>query len=160
MSAEGGGQATAGAGLRVDFYILDSDAPNGRLQLACKLAEKAYLADHSVLIWHTDAQELRSLDELLWVFRDGSFVPHELAGAPRPGATANESPVTLSAGLAPPGPVDVLINLAPEVPPCLAQSKRVIEIIDSDETRRKAGRMRFKAYRDSGVQPASHNVQL
>jgi len=156
MSAEAGGQATAGtapdAALRVDFYILDSEAPNGRLQLACKLAEKAYLAEQSVLIWHTDPQELRSLDDLLWVFRDGSFIPHDMIGG--------EAPVILSAGVAPPGPLDVLINLAPDVPPCLAQSKRVIEIIDSDETRRKAGRLRFKAYRENGVQPASHNVQL
>jgi DNA polymerase III subunit chi len=147
--------------LRVDFYVLDSDTPSGRLQLACKLAEKAYLADQSVLIWDTDAQELRSLDELLWVFRDGSFVPHDmLAAATAPGSTPNDAPVTLSAGVAPTGPVDVLINLAPDVPPCAAQSRRVIEIVDSDETRRKAGRIRFKAYRDSGVQPASHNVQL
>jgi DNA polymerase-3 subunit chi len=145
--------------LRVDFYILDTDAPNGRLQLACKLAEKAYLAEQSVLIWHTDGEELRSLDEMLWTFRDGSFVPHEMTGATRQ-AAPNDTPVTLSAGVAPSGPVDVLINLAPDVPPCVAQSKRVIEIIDGDETRRKAGRTRFKAYRDSGVQPASHNVQL
>jgi DNA polymerase-3 subunit chi len=145
--------------LRVDFYILDSEAPNGRLQLACKLAEKAYLAEQSVLIWHTDPQELRSLDELLWVLRDGSFVPHEMIGGAGAPAAPTDSPVTLSAGVAPPGPVDVLINLAPDLPPCLAQSRRVIEIIDGDETRRKAGRMRFKAYRDSGVQPASHNIR-
>jgi len=149
-----------GPGLRVDFYILDSEAPNGRLQLACKLAEKAYLAEQSVLIWHTDAQELRSVDEMLWVFRDGSFIPHEMLGGASAPATPTECPVTLSAGVAPADPVDVLINLAPDVPPCLAQSRRVIEIIDGDETRRKAGRMRFKAYRDSGLQPASHNVQL
>ena len=119
--------------LRVDFYILDSEAPNGRLQLACKLAEKAYLAEQSVLIWHTDPQELRSLDELLWVFRDGSFVPHEMIGGAGALAAPTESPVTLSAGVAPPGPVDVLINLAPDLPPCLAQSRRVIEIIDGEE---------------------------
>jgi len=41
------------ADLRVDFYI--TPAGNARLGLACKLAEKAYLAAHTVLIWHTDA---------------------------------------------------------------------------------------------------------
>ena len=54
-----------------------SAAPGARLKLACKLAEKAYLASQSVLVWHTDRGELEALDELLWTFADGSFVPHE-----------------------------------------------------------------------------------
>jgi DNA polymerase-3 subunit chi len=67
--------------------------------------------------------------------------------------------VLLSAGTAPPADVDIIINLAPDVPGCLSRTKRIAEIIDGDDSRRRAGRARFKAYRDLGIQPASHNIR-
>src|ERR1700722_20646121 len=82
---------------RGDFYILEGQSPSGRLKLACKLAEKAYLAAQTVLVWHTDPAELRAFDDMLWTFNDGSFVPHE--GLPADGALS-ESPVQLSSGVA------------------------------------------------------------
>ena len=149
---------------RVDFYILEEPSPSGRLKVACKLAEKAYLAAQTVLIWHTDPAELRNFDELLWTFNDGSFVPHEVlpaGGWPAgvQGSVPIETPVLLSLGIAPSANVDIVINLGPELPTCLSQTRRVAEIIDGDDARRRAGRARFKAYRELGVQPASHNIR-
>jgi len=141
--------------LRVDFYVLEEASSAGRLKLACRLAEKAYLASQVALVWHTDAQELKAFDDLLWTFMDGSFVPHEMLIA---GTAIDDVPVLLSTGAPPPRTVDIIINLAPEVPACLGQTRRVAEIIDGDDARRRAGRARFKAYRDLGIQPASHNV--
>lgn len=141
--------------LRVDFYVLEEASSAGRLKLACRLAEKAYLAAQVALVWHTDAQELKAFDDLLWTFMDGSFVPHEMLTA---GASSDDVPVLLSAGTPPPRTVDIIINLAAEVPACLGLTRRVAEIIDGDDSRRRAGRARFKAYRDLGIQPASHNV--
>jgi DNA polymerase III subunit chi len=141
---------------RVDFYILEGPSSTGRLKLACKLAEKAYLASQTVLVWDTDPAELKAFDELLWTFSDGSFVPHEALSSGDAGAPA---PVLLSSGVAPPATVDIIINLAPDLPPCLAQTRRIAEIIDGDDARRRAGRARFKAYRELGVQPASHNIR-
>ena len=152
------GDSSPGTGsdaLRVDFYVLQEASAVGRLKLACRLAEKAYLAAQVALVWHTDPHELKELDELLWTFMDGSFVPHEMLTA---GTTVQESPVLLSAGDPPSRTVDIIINLAPELPACLGQTRRVAEIIDGDDGRRRAGRARFKAYRDLGIQPASHNV--
>jgi DNA polymerase-3 subunit chi len=141
--------------LRVDFYVLQEASSAGRLKLACRLAEKAYLAAQVALVWHTDPRELKEFDELLWTFMDGSFVPHEMIA---PGVSIEDAPVLLSTGTPPPRTVDIIINLAPEVPACLGQTRRVAEIIDGDDSRRRAGRARFKAYRDLGIQPASHNV--
>jgi DNA polymerase-3 subunit chi len=142
---------------RVDFYVLEGQSPSGRLKLACKLAEKAYLAAQAVLVWDTDPTELRAFDEMLWTFNDGSFVPHEpLAGNGAP----SDTPVLLSSGVALSANVDIIINLAPDLPPFLSRTPRVVEIIDGDDARRRAGRARFKAYRELGVQPASHNIRL
>ena len=146
--------------LRVDFYVMEDASSAGRLKLACRLAEKAYLAAQVALVWHTDPRELKEFDELLWTFMDGSFVPHDvLIPGHTPGASIEATPVLLSAGTPPPRTVDIIINLAPEVPACLGQTRRVAEIIDGDDSRRREGRARFKAYRDLGIQPASHNVQ-
>lgn len=142
--------------LRVDFYVMEDTAASARLKLACRLAEKAYLANQTVLLWHTDPEELKALDELLWTFMDGSFVPHDMVGG---AASGPEAPVLLSAGIEPPMEVDIIINLAPEIPACLARTRRVAEIIDGDESCRRAGRARFKAYRDLGIQPASHPLR-
>jgi DNA polymerase III subunit chi len=156
-NTQGGGSAAANVWQgRVDFYILDDASSSARLKLACKLAEKAYLASQRVLLWHTDAAELRVLDEMLWTFSDGSFVPHEALGTT---GALGEAPVLLSVGVAPSANVDIVINLAFDLPSCLSRTRRIAEIIDGDDARRRAGRARFKAYRDLGVQPASHNIR-
>jgi DNA polymerase III subunit chi len=149
--------ASDGSALRVDFYIVEDPSSSARLKLACKLAEKAYLAAQSVLIWHTDPAELRVFDEMLWTFNDGSFVPHE--ALPDNGTPGSDSPVSLSAGVALSANVDIIINLAPDLPPGLDRTRRIAEIIDGDDIRRRAGRARFKAYRELGIQPASHNIR-
>lgn len=144
--------SSAADGLRVDFYIIEDAAPAARLKVACRLAEKAYLASQRALIWHTDRAELEALDELLWTFADGSFVPHEWL---TPNAAA-QAPVLLSAGSPPTGPVDFVVNLAADAPPFLHLSRRIAEIVDGDEGRRQAGRARFKAYRELGIVPKTH----
>jgi DNA polymerase-3 subunit chi len=167
--------------LRVDFYVLD-EAGGARLRLACRLAEKAYLASQRALIWHSDRGELEALDELLWTFSDGSFVPHEWltsngfpqhADGPQrvsgmdalsesrlpENACAGRAPVLLSAGAPPAAAFDIVVNLAPDVPPFLHLTRRVAEIVDGDEARRQAGRARFKAYRELGIEPTSHALR-
>ncbi len=140
---------------RVDFYVIEDASPRARLRTACRVVEKAYLAGQTVLVWHTEAEELRDFDELLWTFSDGSFVPHEALTA----AGFESAPVLLSAGTPPPGAVDVLVNLAADVPPCADVAARVAEFIDGDPARRQAGRARFRVYKDRGLQPATHTLR-
>jgi DNA polymerase III subunit chi len=140
---------------QVDFYVLEDASGGARLRTACRIVEKAYLADHRVLVWLPDAEALRTFDELLWTFGDRSFVPHELLQS---GAKI-EAPVLLSTEAVPQEPVDVIVNLAAEVPPCAPLAPRIIEIIDGDAERRQAGRARFRAYKDQGLNPATHNLR-
>ncbi len=140
--------------MRVDFYVLAEASAAARLKVACRLAEKAYLASQSVLVWHTDRSELETLDQLLWTFADTSFVPHEWL------AEAAEAPVLL--GTAPPNsPPEVLINLdlSSEPPSFFARIPRIVEIVDGEPSRRDAGRTRFKTYRRSGLSPDTHTLQ-
>lgn len=141
--------------MRADFYVFAAPAPEARLRLGCRLAEKAYLAGMRVLVWHRERAELERFDGLLWTFADTSFVPHEWLGAP------GGAPVQLGAGEAPGGAIEVLINLdsAPEPPPCAPQAARIAEIIDGEPARRSAGRARFRAYRQLGCELLTHTLR-
>jgi DNA polymerase-3 subunit chi len=146
----------AEAALRVDFYVLASASEEGRLRVACRLCEKAYLAGQRVAVLASDPAELRRLDELLWTFAEGSFVPHEIEDGAA--STSAECPVVLIAGAAPPGEVEVLVNLGSEVPAVGSGLRRIAEVIDAEEGRRAAGRRRFRHYRSLGIEPKSHDL--
>lgn len=143
---------------RVDFYVLEAAEPRARLLLACRLAEKAYLAGQRVFVWLEDAAALAAFDELLWTFADRSFVPHEsLEETPQ----WEQCPVLLSCQRTPAGGYDLLLNLGnapPEQP--LAQAPRIIEILDADAQRRAAARERYRRYRERGVNPQTHHIAV
>jgi DNA polymerase III subunit chi len=139
---------------RVDFYVSDEAGDAARLRLACRIAEKAYLAKQKV-VCYGDPALLPRFDELLWSFGDGSFVPHDLVT--REGAPC-EAPVALTTGPLPADHADVLINLGDSVPPFFEKFARVAEFLDARPEVRGAGRERFKAYRARSIDPQTHNV--
>jgi DNA polymerase-3 subunit chi len=131
---------------RVDFYVLPSTAPEQRCRLACRLAAQAYLANARVIIWSGSDAEARACDELLWTFDDRAFVPHRIS---RDEQLADRgTPVHVTVALEGVDNADLLVNLADRLPDGLPRFTRVAEIIDADESRRRLGRERFKAYRD------------
>jgi DNA polymerase-3 subunit chi len=140
---------------RVDFHVLAGAEPRERLRYACRVVEKAYLAEQRVLVWLDTPEELAGFDELLWSFGDRSFVPHEILAAE---PDWDEAPVWLGNGRPVASDCDVLVNLAAAVPPAAERAQRVIEVVDADAERRRAGRARFRVYRERGVEPATHTI--
>lgn len=139
---------------RVDFYILPDAEAKGRQLLACRLAEKAVGLGHQVYIHTASQAQAASLDNLLWTFRAGSFVPHGLY----PGDTDEGLPVLIGHDAEPQGKTDVLINLAPEVPLFFSRFSRVTEVVNADEEQRRLGRERFRFYRERGYPLQSHDL--
>lgn len=138
---------------RADFYVLAGTNARDRWKFACQQVEQAFLAEERVLVCLDGDDDLKSFDDLLWTFADRSFVPHEPASAE---SDWEETPVLLSAGMAPPSPPQVIINLSGKLPPGADAATRVVEIIDDDAARRQAGRERFRQYRALGVEPVTH----
>lgn len=139
---------------RVDFYVSAESGEPARMRLACRIAEKAYLARQTVVVSCDDADALRRFDELLWTFGDGSFVPHDTVTA----GAACEAPVALTTGPMPEGHTDVLVNLCTTVPASFDRFARVAEFLDARPEVRAAGRDRFKIYRSRSIEPQTHNV--
>ncbi len=140
---------------RVDFYLLRQSGPESRFAFACRLAEKAYRLDNTVHIHAANDSDARRLDDLLWTFRDGSFVPHEVLD--RPDAEV-EAPVRITSGSADVNVCDLLINLSDEIPACAGAFPRVAELVSSDETCKQESRKRFAAYREQGHTLETHNI--
>jgi DNA polymerase III subunit chi len=147
--------ARPSASQRVDFYVLSGMEERPRLKVGCRIAERAFLVGERVFVWVDDPHALERFDELLWTFADRAFVPHEIF---QNEAQWQDTPVLVSCDTQPQQPFGVLINLGSTIPASAAHAASIAEVIDAHETRRQAGRARFRQYRDRGVTPATHNL--
>lgn len=141
---------------RVDFYVLKSAAARQRWAFACRLTEKAYLRDLSVVIANDTLADARALDDLLWTFNERSFIPHDICQDERSMDPATK--VHLVALPAPTPGADLLVNLTACLPADWERYPRIAEIIDADEERRRLGRERFKTYREFKMVLETHQL--
>ena len=140
--------------IKVDFYPLGEPDRRARLVTACRLAEKAYDQGLRVAVRTASAAETAEFDELLWTFSDRSFVPH-VVWPTEPDVVA-ATPVVVGSSNLPASHRDVLINLAPDAPADFSAYARICEVVGGDEDAKKAGRLRWRTYRDAGCAPEAH----
>lgn len=140
----------------IDFYILNSAEPHGRLLIACRLSEKAWLAGYRTLILTESIAQKQNLDDLLWTFRPGSFVPHAIE------TNSNDSkvPVILADALGTRSDINLVINLRSAAVDSPQNIERIIEIVDQDEQVRRAGRLRYRYYQEFGLPLKTHRISI
>ncbi|STX41284.1 DNA polymerase III subunit chi [Legionella donaldsonii] len=142
--------------VRVDFYLLNSNELSSRWLLACRLLEKAYLRGHQVFVYCDTKQDAEQLDELLWTFKDNSFIPHNLQGeGPEP-----PPPIQLGYQGEPRGFNDILLNLAAPIPSFYARFRRVMEIVVNDEAAKELSRAHYREYRAKQCELHTHDIEL
>ena len=140
---------------RVVFYLLASDSDRDRQVFACRLAEKAYRAGHKVFM-HTDSDmQSQTVDDLLWTFRAGSFVPHARLNDTPP---SPDQAVLIGCRAAPPDWRGIVINLSPACPPELDRLGRILEILERGEESRQAGRARYRKYQQMDFDLETHDM--
>tara|TARA_B110000444_G_scaffold13109_1_gene11234 strand:+ start:121 stop:540 length:420 start_codon:yes stop_codon:yes gene_type:complete len=137
---------------QVDFYVLDKFDEHSRYTLACKLAEKAWRLENTIHIHTMSQADAERLDELLWTFRDGSFVPHELV------SSGNPAPVSIGYDSNTIESRDLLINLCDEIPAFANTFPRIAELVTSEENCRQKSRKRYAIYRDQGHILEMHKI--
>ena len=150
---------------QVDFYILNTNSIDARLRLACRITEKAVQRRQHVFVNSANESDARKLDELLWTFSQGSFIPHRIVVERLdsdpvepvwigidPGDEEDDATGRLGENW------DLMINLAPGVPGFFSRYSRVAEVIDAEPTRREEGRDRYRFYRDRGYELKTHNI--
>ena len=140
----------------VRFYVLPAGSGlENRLELACKLAEKAQQERLKTLILCADEHMAAQLDHALWHYRADSFLTHC-----RPDDPLQAEAVAVLA--VPPERVaraDVLINLSLENTPDLPRGcSRVLEIVSPQPDVLHSTRARYRAYRERGLEPQTHTL--
>lgn len=139
---------------RIDFYLLPADvlgdAAAGIVPTVCRLCDKATAQGLKLYLHVPDAALADDLDGALWSQRQGSFISHErYRGKP----AEEPQPMALIGDLEPPSThLDVLFNLAPEVPAFFSRFERVLEVVPGDAEARERCRERYKFYRDRGYE--------
>jgi DNA polymerase-3 subunit chi len=139
---------------RIDFYVLPDQRDNGRALLACRLADKAYNLGHTVYLLTASEAQAAVLDDLLWTFRQDSFIPHERY----PLAGEESSPVLIGATLPAEVNRQVLINYTDGLPEGFERFERVVELVDSQPEVLAKSRERFRQYREKGLTPETHKL--
>ena len=139
---------------RIDFYVLPDQRANGRALLACRLADKAYSLGHTVYVLAGSEAQAAALDDLLWTFRQDSFIPHERY----PLVGEESSPVLIGTVLPAEATAQVLINFAGRLPEGFERYERVVELVDQHPEVLAKSRERFRQYRERGLTPETHKL--
>jgi DNA polymerase-3 subunit chi len=125
----------------IDFYVLDGSPPPEPQQFVCRLLDTVCRRGAEVHVHVADEAAAHRLDEQLWTFAPGAFVPHRLAGS------AGRAPVWID-WRAPQRPGEVLLTLTDEVP----------ELVPGDPAGRTAARARYRFYRERGYPLRQHRL--
>lgn len=140
---------------QVDFYMTAGENERARLGFACRLVEKALSSGKRIYLLTQDQQQSSVLDKLLWTFKPGSFIPHELQSD----STDPDCPVLISHNQPPEQERQVLLNLSDTVPEFFSRFERVLEILNQQPETRDLGRSRYSFYRDRGYPLKYHEIK-
>lgn len=128
---------------KIDFYTGSKD----KLRTACLICYKATQKGMRVLLHVPNNDMADKLDKLLWHYPATAFMPHcrshESEAATMPVVIGCEEIFPHS---------ELLISLHTECTTFFSRFERVIEIVGCDEEEKKAGRRRFKFYKDRGYE--------
>jgi DNA polymerase III subunit chi len=104
----------------------------------------------------TDSPEQsQQLDDLLWTFRAGSFVPHQVYSGELPTV---DNVVLVGSTNPPTNWQKTLINLSTKCPPDFQQAERILEILDNSEETKVWGRNRYRQYQQAGIEITTHKI--
>jgi DNA polymerase III subunit chi len=139
----------------VSFYILSSALLLERYLFACKLIEKAYRNGQFCYILTDSDEQSQLLDDLLWTFRAGSFIPHEIYTGQAP---STDKVILIGSVKAPEHSQGLLFNLSSKYPEEISKTKRILEILDNCEVTKAAARNRYRQYQQAGMSVTTHNM--
>lgn len=131
------------------YQLAETLSEEGRqLQAICRVIQKVYQVTGGAGVLCASAEAARTLDDLLWTFNQGSFIPHGLAPSDEPVCLATEVQALPQRR--------VLVLTVPTLPDDLAGFERVVDFILPDPEAVKAARRRYRALASRGYSLTLH----
>ncbi|MGB0360479.1 MAG: DNA polymerase III subunit chi [Endozoicomonas sp.] len=149
---------------QVTFYLLENNQQTAE-QFACRLVEKAWRDGLPMYIHTENENSAKTIDKLLWSWREDSFLPHTLLHAESNTSQETDtllklSPITIGHTTPVLQHNYLLINLSETSPSFFKQFARVCEIVVLSPDQRSVSRNKFRAYKQSGIEPEVHNIPM
>ncbi|MDQ8039195.1 MAG: DNA polymerase III subunit chi [Rickettsiella sp.] len=141
----------------VNFYLLNTSNQEDVYRVLCRLVDKAYQQQHQAFIHTNSLEEAKRIDDLLWTFRDISFIPHQIGET-----TQNHFPVPITIDFVEPKQDNyaILFNLTHEVPHFFLKFLRIIEIVPEEKIYRTRARRKYKDYKEKNCSLTTHTISL
>lgn len=139
----------------ISFYVLATESISERHLFACRLIEKAYRSGCCPYVLTDDGAQSQLIDDLLWTFRAGSFIPHEIFDGNLP---TIEQTVLIGSNSPPEPWRHTVVNLSSQCPQDFQQAERILEILDNSEATKIWGRQRYRTYQQAGFEPVTHKM--
>ena len=130
--------------------------------LLCRWAERFYEEGHRVQILTASTMAARHLDELLWTFSQGSFVPHRIISAPPPQAISE--PVVITTANIELDQFDILLADEPADLDSMGRRRQAVHfVLLDDPEKRQESRLLWQSAKQRGFQlqhiPYSSNTK-
>lgn len=138
--------------MSIHFYVLSQASGLKALHFACQLIETAYAAQKEVYVHTSTRDEAERFDALLWTYKEDSFIPHQLLK----NRTGDAAPIEIGYEQDAPAHQGTLVNLSRDIPTCFQQFQEIIEIVFNEPEAQQLARVRYKAYRDLGLNIHTH----
>ena len=135
---------------RIDFYFNAND----RIRMACKIVAKAYRQKLRVVIFVSDNDSAKTLDQMLWSDEPTGFIPH----CKSTHSLAEHTAVLIAASAQQLPHDEVLVNLTDRPPEAFGRFQRLIEIVSMTSADRDSARQRFRFYKDRGYEIRNHDL--
>ena len=143
---------------QVDFYVLPDNG--SRKRFACALIQKVWKQGNNIYINARSEAEAMAFDDLLWTFRDISFLPHCLASDDN----AENAPIVIGHDNRTddqiPAHTPIMLNLADQLPQESGKIERILEIVAGSESERQQARKRYAEYRNQGHELNKHDINF
>lgn len=144
----------------IDFYYLTKPQDlkgitNHLLMFTCRLLEKAYYKKHEIYVIAENNMQAETLDDLLWTFRDTSFIPHSLIVPEQ----KIKSPILITAQpqLIPPHN-DILLNLNSCITQAASNFHRILEIFTAQAIIEGLDQKHYDYYQAKNYPIKKHNI--
>jgi DNA polymerase-3 subunit chi len=144
---------------RTDLYIVGGTSFTELAYLACKLSEKITSNRQTALFVCQDEMQMQNLDELMWSFKNESFIPHRQASIP-----TESYPIVIKTRKqhqeqSHEACIDNLVCIGPEPIENEPKHDRKLILVNSDQHSLSQARTLFKAMKSEGLQIHSHDLR-
>lgn len=146
---------------QADFYIHHAATPLQPLNLkfACQIIYQTYLKGHSMGILVANTQMATQLDDLLWTFKDISFIPH-LHRSSGVVIQTEDYPIIISekTELLEDLGLDILLLINSPLPESFSRFNKILQFCQNNSSERTFARENYQALQNAGWHIQSHKI--